>query len=222
MTLDFFLPLRFSWMQRALFRGLPVEPKTGDLDPVRDAVLEIVDAAAGLEYSRDQLSRVMAVAQEEYDPLRKTLPNASADSWGGRNTPAVYYEFCNAVAWTRAVKDRYTDRLCPTVKHDPALWTRLQKVRSKVNAEFEDARLLAQCGLHKYTLPYPGAGPKVVGGNLIYRVPRITSPEDFRANLRNLSDDRHVASVVAGFWSAVTQFVEGLLDVFYPQEMEKK
>jgi hypothetical protein len=35
-------------------------------------------------------------------------------SWGG-NTAPVYYEFCNAVAWTRTVKDRYEDRLLTAV-----------------------------------------------------------------------------------------------------------
>ena len=215
---DLFLSQRFSWMQRAFFSGWPQEPKTGDRGPVRDALAEIVDAASGLEYSREQLHRVIAVAQNEFDAVRQTTPDLGrADSWGGRNTPAVYYEFYNAVVWTRAVKDRYSDRLHPSVKHDPALWTRVQKIRTSTDAVFEDARLLAQCSLHKYTPPYTLAGPKEgEGGKLIYLVPRIIDPNDFRANLSTLSDARNVVSIVAAFWSAVTEFVDALLDVFYP------
>jgi hypothetical protein len=217
---DLFLPQRFSWMNRAMFSGLPTQPKTGDLGPVRDALTEIVDAAGGLEHTRHQVGRAMTVAQDEFDAARKSQPDfPHPDSWGGRNTPVVYYEFCSAVAWTRAVKDRYMDRLHPSVKHDSALWTTLQRVRSRADAQFEDARLLAQCVLHKYTPPYPLAGPKVgEGGILIYRVPRITDPDDFRANLSSLADDRHVASLVDEWWLAIAQFVDGLLDVFYPNE----
>ncbi len=220
---DLFLPQRFLWMRRAMFSGLPTEPKTGDLGSVKDAVAEIVDAAGGLEHARHQVGGAMAVAQDEFDAAVKGLPDLlRSDSWGGRNTPVVYYGFCSAVAWTRAVKDRYMDRLRPSVKHDSALWTTLQRVRSRADAQFEDARLLAQCALHKYTPPYPLAGPKVgKGGILIYRVPKITDPDDFRANLSSLADDRHVASLVDEWWSAVTQFVDGLLEVFYPQENMK-
>jgi hypothetical protein len=77
---------------------------------------------------------------------------------------------------------------------------RLQKIRARANAELEDARRLAQCGLHKYTPPYPLAGAKLVeGGQLIDPVPIITNPNDFRANLGNMPAGRHAASLVAGF-----------------------
>jgi hypothetical protein len=200
-------------------KGLPQEPKTGDRGPVMDALLEVTDAAGGLEYSRGQLGRAIIVAQEEFDAAREGMPELrETHSWGGRNTPAVYYEFCNAVAWARTVKDRYEDRLLPAIQHDAELVIRLQKIRARANAELEDARRLAQCGLHKYTPPYPLAGAKPVeGGQLIYPVPIITNPNDFRANLGNMPAGRHAASLVAGFWGAVNHLIDGLLDVFYPE-----
>jgi len=49
---DLFLPQRSAWTRRTM-KGLPQEPKTGDLGPpVMDALLEVTDAAGGLEYSR--------------------------------------------------------------------------------------------------------------------------------------------------------------------------
>jgi hypothetical protein len=110
---DLFLPQRFSWTNRV--KGLPKEPKTGDRGPVLDALLEVTDAAGGLEYSRGQLGRAIVVAQEEFDAAREGMPDLREvhSWWGGRNTSPVYYEFCNAVAWTRTVKDRYEDRLLP-------------------------------------------------------------------------------------------------------------
>src|SRR5436309_1134668 len=205
-------------MRRAMFSGVPKEPKQGDLGPVMDAVGEIVDAAGSLEYSRVQLHRVLNVAQAEFAAAQMGFPSLSeVQSWGGRNTPAVYYEFYNSVAWTRAVEDRYVDRLRDAVKHDPVLWVNLQKIRSRAKVEFDDARVLAKCALHKYTPPYALAGARVVErGALIYPVPIIRNPEEFRENLRNIPPDRHVVTVVEGFWTAVSRFVDGLLDVFYP------
>ena len=55
-----------------------------------------------------------------------------------------------------------------------------------------------------------------IRGALIYPVPIIRNPEEFRENLRNIPPDRHVVTVVEGFWTAVSRFVDGLLDVFYP------
>jgi len=216
---DLFLSQRREWMNRALFSGLPAVPTTGDRGPVKDAIADIVDAAAGLEYSRIQLHRAIVIAQAEFDAARRGLPDLErASAWGGKNTPAVYYEFYNAVAWTRAVKDRYGEVLRDAVKHDPALWTTLQKIRSGATRELEDARLLAKCSLHKFTPPYPLAGPKIADdGSLIWRVPEIVDADDFRANLGTLMDSRHVVSIVEGFWLAVSRLVEAILDTFYPR-----
>ena len=52
---------------------------------------------------------------------------------------------------------------------------------------------------------------------MIYPVPIITNPNDFRANLGNMPAGRHAASLVAGFWGAVNHLIDGLLDVFYPE-----
>ena len=212
MTTDLYLPCRHSWFLRIIGRS-PTMPKTGDRGLVMDALQEVVDAAGGLEYSREALRRAMAVAQEEFDKARVT---SNATNWGGANTPAVYYEFCNAVNWTRSVEDRYKDRLQPALLHDAALWGMLQKIRSgTARWQFEDTRLLAKCALHKFTLPYSNAGAKVKDSILTYPVPdRITDPEDFRANLQ-IASGRHAAAVIDEYWEAVTRFIDGLLDTLY-------
>lgn len=216
---DFFLPRRAEWMRRAIFTGLPVHPSTGDRGITQEALADIVDAAGGLEHSRAQLARVIAVAQAEFDQLCMGQPSLrDVHGWGGRNTPAVYSEFANAVAWTRAVDDRYgSDRLRLAVyPHDRDLWKELQKIRSSTaGVQFEDARLLAKVTLHKFTPPYSSAGAKVEGDKLIYPIPRIDDPDDFRAN--PLVPGRHVMSVVDDLWAAVERFVDQLLAVFYPR-----
>lgn len=222
---DFFLPRRHDWMHRAMFSGLPVRPTNSDLGPVKDALAEIVEAAGGLEHSRAQLARVVAAAQAEFDELGglpaapRTTPSDGPSFWAGRNTPSVYCEFANAVAWARAVDDRYgSDRLRPAVQpHDPDLWTQLQQIRSvTAGPQFEDARQLAKVTLHKFTLPYSGASAKVESGKLVYPVPLIIDPDEFRRN--RMEAGRHVTSVVDELWAAVERFVDQLLDVFYPRD----
>jgi hypothetical protein len=215
-SVDYFLSRRFGWIHRAL--GMPVRPTPGDRGRVKDALREIVDAAGALEYSRIQLNRVMKIALAEYERSAKGF-GANWPLWGGANTPAVYYAFCNAVAWTRGVKDRYEQQLGGAVEHDAALWTELQKMRSRTVArEFEEARVLARCALHFFTPPYAGVGAHLEGGTLIYPIPRIVDPDDFRAN--PLVSGRHAASLVDEFWAATEKFVDGLLDVFHPTPAE--
>lgn len=209
---DLFLPRRHDWFLRIM--GVPAEPRAGDRGPVRDALYEIVDAAGGLEYSRAALREVIAIAQEEFNVVCIS-PHAS--NWAGASTPAVYYEFCNAVAWTRGFDDRYKDRLRPALLHDLALWKRCQALRSKTaGSEFEDARSIAKCGLHKFTPPYANFSAKVKDGTLVYPVvDRIIDPENFRSNLQ-FAAGRHVTALVGKYWGAVVAFIEQLLDVFYP------
>jgi hypothetical protein len=79
--LDLFLPQRREWMHRAMFSGLPAVPTTGDRGPVLEAVADIVDAAAGLEYSRIQLHRAIAVAQDEFDAALSANMSETVTRW---------------------------------------------------------------------------------------------------------------------------------------------
>ena len=163
----------------------------------------------------------MAIAETEFDAAKKAFRDLQdVPVWGGRNTPAVFHEFCNAVAWTRAVDDRYRDRLRPALGHDPELWKEVQKIRSTTAGRpLEEARRLAKVGLHKFTPPYPGAGAKVEDGTLTYPVPEIRNPDDYCGN--RVVPGRHAESIVEEFWAAVQRFVDQLLDVFYPRSREE-
>ena len=214
MEADLYLSQRHLWFLR--IKGVPVQPKTGNRGPVMDTLHEIVDGAGGLEYSRGAFGRIVKIAQKEFNSLC-TPPYPP--NWNGASTPPVYYEFCNAVAWTRTVDDRYKDRLRTALQHDPAIWKRLQRIRSEAaGTQFEDARLLAKCSLHKFTPPYSNVSAKVEGETLFYPVvDRIIDADDFRANL-SYASGRHAAAVVEEYWESVSLFVEKLLDVFYPAE----
>ena len=119
---DLFLPQRRGWFARMI--GVPVAPAQLDREPVMEALREVVDAAGGVEFSRQELLRVVAAAQEEFIALcQPPFP----PTWAGRNTPAVYYSFVEAVTWTRNVKDRFQDRLRPSVKADLPLRERISK-----------------------------------------------------------------------------------------------
>lgn len=198
--------------------GVPAQPKTGDREPVMDALYEIVGAGGGLEYSREEFRRVITIAQEEFTAICSPPYDPN---WAGSNTPAAYYEFCNAVVWTRTVDDRFRDELRDALKHESALWRKLQRIRSETaGSEFEDARLLANCSLHKFTPPYSNFSAKVEDGILVYPVvDRIIDKENFRANLR-FASGRHAAAVIDEYWEAITGFIERLLDEFYPPVTE--
>jgi hypothetical protein len=101
---DLFLPRHSAWMRRAV--RVPVRPTTGDRGPAREALLEVVDAAGGVERSRTVLEHALRAAYEEFKVVAPQMPDAPSARWAGANTPAVYYDFYDVVTWTRAVEDR--------------------------------------------------------------------------------------------------------------------
>src|SRR4029077_7542134 len=163
-----FLMRRHDWFLRVM-TSLPVQPASGDRGAVQNALLDFIDAAGGLEFSRGELLRIMAISQEEYSSLRTGVGNVVSRMWGGATVPAVYYAFFEAVTWTRTVIDRFQEPLQAVIQpHDPVLWQTLQRILSESGGQvFEDARTLAGVSVHWYSPPYAGCGAKVVNGRLI-------------------------------------------------------
>lgn len=211
-----FLMRRNEWFRRVMV--LPKQPDTGDLGAVQNALLDVIDAAGGVEFSRGELLRVIGIAQEEYYSLQDNAGKlAAVRMWSGVTTPAVYCAFFETAFWTRTVIDGFEEPLRSAVQpYDDNLWNRLQRIRSESGRqEFEDARWLAGVSLHRYTPPYAGSGASVVEGGLIYPViDAVTDHQDFRKNLR-FDKGRHVEMLAEKYWGAVCQFVGRILDEFY-------
>src|SRR5512138_308876 len=83
-----FLKRRRDWFQRAMGK-VPVKPASGDLAAVQDALLDVIDAASGLEFSRGELFRIMAMSQKEYSSLQSGVDQEEPRLWGGATAPAV-------------------------------------------------------------------------------------------------------------------------------------
>ena len=217
-TPGIFLMRRAGWFHRVMM--VPEKPATGDRKPVMDALVDLIDAGGGLEFSRGELLRIIAIAQAEYDSLQPGLGKPSEfRSWGGATTPAVYFAFFEAATWTRTIKDRFEGPLKAAVQpQDSNLWNRLQRIRSQsVGGVFEDARGLASTNLHWYSPPYAGCGAKIVEGKLIYPiVDSVDDREDFRNNMK-FDKGRHAEVVVEEYWNSTCHFIDGILDEFYPK-----
>ncbi len=214
-----FLMRRHGWFLRVMV--LPQRPDTGDLGAVQDALLDVIDAAGGVEFSRGELLRVIEIAQQEYSSLQpKTDILADVRSWGGATTPAVYCAFFETAMWTRAVIDRYQEPLRSAVQpHDLNLWNKLQRMQSESGGKvFKDARSMAGVSLHRYTPPYAGSGARVVDGRLIYPIiDEVIDDRNFRNNLR-FEKRRDAEMLAEEYWSAVCRFVDRILDEFYSKE----
>jgi hypothetical protein len=221
-TPGIFLMRRRDWFHRVVM-GIPEKPAAGDRGDVRHALLDLIDAAGGLEFSRGELLRVIGIAQEEYSSAMRAWDQQSdqrvIDAWGGATVPAVYVAFFEAVTWTRTVIDRFQEPLKEVVQpHDQELWKALQRIRSESGGQvFDDARTLAGISLHRYSPPHAGCGAKIVNGKLIYPVvDNVDDQQDFRHNL-NFSKGRHAEMLVEEYWKAVCIFIDRVLDEFYPQ-----
>ena len=180
-----------------------------------------------LEYGRSALQSNIRIAQQEYETLRVGLGSAQerTENWAGTSTRAVYYAFYTAVTATRAVRDRFEERLKGGLNHQldqhRDLWGQLQRIRSEAAGRvFDDAGHLAGCYLHLFTPPYPNFSAKVVDGKIIYPVvDNIDTNEmkDYPEILRgNFQLSRHASAVVDRYWDSVSSFIDRLVDVFYP------
>jgi hypothetical protein len=158
-----FLRRRRDWFLRVI-SSLPVRPASGDIGAVQNALLDLIDAAGGFEFSRGELFRIMAISQEEYSSLQAEAgqPVLHIHMWGGVTVPAVYCAFFEAVTWTRTVIDRFQDPLKLVVQPlDPDLWKSLQKIRRESGGQaFDDARTLAGVSLPGIRLPMQVAEQK--------------------------------------------------------------
>ena len=213
-----FLPRRRDWFHRAAF-ALPSTPETADRGEVRNVLLDLIEAGAGLEFSRGELARVLDLAQGEYDALNppsSTLP--PEQGWGGVTVTPVYCAFYECVIWTRTVIDRFEEPVKRAIQpHDPALWKKLQQIRSESGGKaFEEARRLAGVSLHRYSPPYAGCGAKLVNGKLIFPVVDDVDDKDPWKILR-FEKGRRVDSVTDEYWNAVGSFLDSVLDEFYPK-----
>ena len=211
-----FLKCRRDWFHRVI-SSLPVQPASGDIGAVQNALLDLIDAAGGLEFSRGELFRIMAISQEEYSSLQNGLDQPGPRMWCGATVPAVYCAFFEAVTWARTVIDRFQEPLKSVVQpHDPALWKSLQKIRRESGGQvFDDARTLAGVSLHRYSPPYVGCGAKVVNGKLIYQVvDTVDDKQDFRNNLK-FDKGRDAEILVEEYWRVVCIFINRVLDEFY-------
>lgn len=212
-----FLKRRRDWFCR-IISSLPVKPALGDIAAVQNALLDLIDAAGGLELSRGELFRIMAISQEEYSSLNNEEVASGIRMWGGATVPAVYYAFFETAIWTRTVIDRFQEPLKLVIQpKDDALWKSLQKIRSESGGQvFDDARTLAGTSLHWYLPPYAGCGAKVVNGKLIYPVvDTVDDKHDFRSNLK-FDKGRDAEMLVEEYWEAVCLFIDKVLDEFYP------
>ena len=170
---------------------------------------------------------ILGIAQQEYETLRGELASAqeSIENWGGTSTRAVYYAFYTAVTATRAVRDRFEERLKGGLNHQldehSDLWGQLQRIRSEeAGRVFDDAGHLAGCYLHLFTPPYPNFSAKVVDGKVIYPVVdniNTNEKKDYPEILRdNFKLGRHASAVVDQYWESAASFIDRMVDVFYP------
>ena len=74
---------RAGWFHRVMM--VPEKPATGDRKPVMDALVDLIDAGGGLEFSRGELLRIIAIAQAEYDSQQPGLGKPSEfRPWGAQ------------------------------------------------------------------------------------------------------------------------------------------
>ena len=219
-----YLPKSHTWFLQTM-HGVPVEPKTGDREPVMYAINDIVDAGGTLEYAREALRRDIGIAQQEYEVL--TAPfDEPIETWAGSSTRAVFYAFYNAVTATRTVKDRFKERLIDEAlnqDYNAPLRVQLWKIRNEAaGSVFEDAQNLAGCYLHRFTPPHPGFSSKVVDGEVIYPIVnaiRTTSQRAYPEILRdNFKLGRHASAVIDQYWDSVSNFIDRLVILFYPKK----
>lgn len=194
----------------------------------RALLADVIEAAAGVEYTAEKIESALDRAQRWYDD-NKTSWERAVDVPRGISCPEIWearYEFTNLLAWTRGLDERLRrpaarGRRAPELGLVPALATghplrgEVERLHTELREYLRDRRL-ANYVLHSSAIPYPGAGGRVTpAGEVILPVP--DPPESavylfdqltwqLGRDLRSFS--RELLQVVDAFMTSLIEAVE--------------
>jgi hypothetical protein len=203
--------------------GLPTDDAAVLADATRDLVLDVIDAAGGMEWAYELPTQSMAEAQTEYDAYVRATSAAAGDGlWSKPQVEQAAYALDAMLAWARSLGDRLRRKpvvtgyrrdqwlvpsLAPGSWKDAIVAARGQLLQSGL-AEVEH---LANLGLHMQSDRGGTKSADIESGRLVLRFPDpALARVDHRYQLTH-TQRRNAETFAADLMGAVGRFMEQLV-----------
>jgi hypothetical protein len=205
----------------------------------RNLLMDVVDAAGGVERAHIRICESMRVAQETYDGWQQQWQNnpaAARSANMGISDPSVedaWYSLEEMLTWTRVLDDRLRRRgpqgssgqgLIPALANGPRRDAIIQARSCLATSTINETKHLVNLNLHSQPIILGTKSARVRNGRVMLDFPdRITSPIHHRVEL-TYNDGRDGVSFADDTMSAVERFMNEMFDAFesnIPQRLRK-
>jgi hypothetical protein len=189
-------------------------------------LLDVVDAAGGVERSYEQLHQAMARVHETYAQWLSQSPELG--DWEGMADPSIedaWYAVEELLVWARTLDDRLRRRaldwrrfpdqgLIPALADGPRRAAVIRARDRLLAAGVDEARYLSGLNLHMQPIQAGSKTGKVRSGHVVLPFPdRVTTSVTHRWQL-TFGDNRDAVSFANSLIGAVERFMEELLSAF--------
>jgi hypothetical protein len=189
-------------------------------------LLDVVDAAGGVERAHARLHEAMALAQETW--IRWSSSLGEERDGAGMTDPSVedaWYSVEELLVWARALDDRlrrpakdwrrYPDQgLIPALADGPRRDAVIRARDRLLSAGVNEARYLVGLNLHMQSIQAGSKGGRVRSGRIVLPFPdRVSTPVSHRWQL-TYNDNRDAMSFADALMAAVERFMDEMISAF--------
>jgi hypothetical protein len=215
--------------------GLPFDDGMILFDATRSLLLDVVDAAGGVERSHTRLHQAMAHVQETWDRWQSQWQSTIGgrpesgelrDGMGMTDSSVedAWYTVEELLVWARTLDDRlrraakkkgYPDQgLIPALAEGPRRDAVIRARSRLLSAGVTEARYLSGLNLHMQSIQAGSKHGRLRSGRIVLPFPdHVTAPVNHRWDLTYKSD-RDAVSFADGLMAAVECFLDDLISAF--------
>ncbi len=195
----------------------------------RNLLMDVVDAAGGVERAHIRIHESMVLAQNTYDGWQQQWQNNPATAGPaniGMSDPSVedaWYSLEEMLTWTRVLDDRLRRRgpqgdpdqgLIPALADGPRRDAIIQARSRLLNSTINETQHLVNLNLHSQPIMLGTKSARVRNGRVVLDFPdRITTLIHHRVEL-TYNDGRDGVTFADDTMSAVERFMNEMFDAF--------
>ena len=196
-------------------------------EATRNLLLDVVDAAGGVEQAHHRLHEAMAGAREAQARFAASFGRPAEDGMGlsDPTVEAAWYAIEELILWTRILDDRlrrpaldhkrYPDQgLIPALADGPRRDAVIAARSRLLQGGVQEARYLAGLNLHMQSSQAGTKHGRIKDGEVILQFPdRVTAPIGHRWQL-TYRDGRDAVTFADGLMEAVARFMDDMIRAF--------
>jgi hypothetical protein len=189
----------------------------------RTLLMDVVDAAGGVERAYDRVCASMAAAQNSYDKMPAHLSSEDM-GFGDPNAEDAWYSLEEMIIWTRTLDDRLKRRgkfnsdppqgLIPALSDGPRRDAVIQARSKLLTSTVNETREISELNLHRQPIVGGTKAARIRGGRVVLDFPdRVTGHVRHQAEL-TYTEGRDGLTFASGVMEGVSLFMDEMIHAF--------